>query len=81
MACLNSDGSLTPIARRVLTALQTPATVIQINQQTGIPYYRIRASLRELSELELLINNTEVFRITDKGRIMLEKSNNIKRER
>jgi predicted transcriptional regulator len=74
MACINADGTLTPIAGKVLIAIKIPATVLEINQRTEIPLYRIRSSVRELHDLELLEEKNGVFQITDKGKAMLAKS-------
>ncbi|MBP7228173.1 MAG: hypothetical protein KA988_03615 [Longilinea sp.] len=54
MACVNPDGTLSPSARTLLRAadvLQTPA---ELAQRTGLPLFRIRASVRELIEANLL---------------------------
>jgi predicted transcriptional regulator len=74
MACINADGTLTSIAGKVLIAIKIPATVLEINQRTEIPLYRIRSSVRELHDLELLEEKNGVFQITDKGKAMLAKS-------
>ena len=73
MACVNADGSLTPIAQKVLSALEPPATVIEINLRAGIPLYRVRASVRELADLGMLEEVCEIFYITDKGKKHLTK--------
>lgn len=71
MACVNADGSLTPIAQKVLGALEQPATVTEINQRSGVPLYRVRASVRELAQLGMLEEKNELFCITEKGQIHL----------
>jgi hypothetical protein len=73
MACVNADGSLTPIAQKVLSALEPPATVIEINLRSGVPLYRVRASVRELADLGMLEELSEIFYITDKGKEHLTK--------
>ena len=73
MACVNADGTLTVIARQVLNALLTPGTVIDINQRTGVPAYRIRSSVRELSNMGLMAEEAGQYTITEQGRAMLAK--------
>lgn len=51
MPCVAPDGSLTPVAARVLGALAAagPAgTADTVAGATGLPVYRARATLREL---------------------------------
>jgi len=68
MACVNADGTLTPIAQKVLSALEHPASVTEINQRSGVPLYRVRASMRELADLGMLEEVSELFYITEKGK-------------
>ena len=71
MPCVNADGSLTPIAQRVLESLLTPGTVSQICERSGIPLYRVRGSLRELTALGTIQETGELFEITPHGREIL----------
>jgi predicted methyltransferase len=71
MACVNADGTLTPIAQKVLSALEPPATISEINQRSEIPLYRVRASVRELADLGMLEVVDGLFYITRKGRTQL----------
>ena len=68
MACINPDGSLTRMARKVLFALRSPGTAVDIADLAGVPLYRARASLRELGEAGLVIHSGELYEITDAGR-------------
>ncbi len=55
MPCLNPDGTLTPTARALLTALEAAATAAPaLAAHTGLPLWRVRASLRELRGQDLL---------------------------
>jgi DNA-binding IclR family transcriptional regulator len=67
MACINPDGTLTPSARLVLETLKKPAGLAEVARNTGLPLYRIRMSLRELTEAGLLAQDTEVYQITPAG--------------
>jgi hypothetical protein len=71
MACINADGSLTPIAKKVLTALLTPGTAMEIGERSGVPLYRVRSSLRELSLLGAMQTIGEKYQICDYGRQLL----------
>ena len=72
MACINSDGSLTPTARAVLQSLQQPGNIQHIARLTHIPLYRIRMSIRELSEAGFLVETVEGFRASESGLAQLE---------
>ncbi len=55
MPCLNPDGSLTRVARAVLTALETEARAAPaVAMASGLPLWRVRASLRELRGQDLV---------------------------
>ena len=71
MACINSDGSLTLIARDVLQALDQPRSVEEIHGVARQPTYRVRASLRELGEIGLVIEADDRYSITEAGRAKL----------
>ncbi len=73
MACINADGSLTPIAQKVLNAILEPAIPMQIQQISGLPIYRVRASLRELMDLGLVQQNGENYQTTELGKTYLTK--------
>lgn len=76
MACVNADGSLTPIAQKVLASVDQPASVEVISQRSDVPLYRVRASMRELVTLGMVEEIAEQFTITDKGRTFLAASQN-----
>jgi len=71
MACVNADGSLTPIAKKVLAAMHSPTTPPAISQDAEVPLYRVRASLRELSDLGFVKETDGLFQITEEGRSRL----------
>ena len=74
MACVASDGSLTPVAAQVLGALATvgvPGPLDEVVRAAGLPVYRVRATLREL-ELAHLIEEVDGNRVlTADGRARL----------
>lgn len=71
MACINSDGSLTLVARDVLGALDQPRVIEEIRDIAHQPVYRVRASLREMGELGLVVKTDDGYSITEAGRAKL----------
>ena len=71
MACINSDGSLTLVARDVLEALDQPRAIEEIRDIARQPVYRVRASLREMGELGLIVKTDDRYSITEVGRAKL----------
>ncbi len=75
MACINPDGTLTKIARAVLTALNPPKSPYQVSVAAGLPLYRVRATLRETAAAGLIITTADdLVGLTDKGVEVLELS-------
>lgn len=76
MACLNPDGTLTIVARAVLTALARPAVAAEVARRAGVPLYRARASLREMGGHRLVDaegdGEAAVWRLTEAGTEALE---------
>jgi hypothetical protein len=54
VACINPDGSLSVVAKAVLSRLATPMTVPALAEATGLPVYRIRATIRETGRARLI---------------------------
>lgn len=73
MACINSDGSLTPAARSVLTALKVAATVEVVAQAVSMPVYRVRSNIREMIAAGLLVEANGQYQTTEAGVARLSK--------
>jgi predicted transcriptional regulator len=73
MACINADGSLTPIAKKVLTALVIPGSAHEISELSGVPLYRVRSSFRELTAFGAMEEIDGLYQISDYGRELLAK--------
>jgi predicted transcriptional regulator len=71
MACINPDGTLTPIAQKVLTAMTSSGNLAEISQTAGIPFYRVRSSIRELSDMGLIDEDNGFYKLTDNGKVRL----------
>lgn len=48
MACVNPDGTVTPSAVAILTALRSADTAELIAPLANLPLFRVRSALREL---------------------------------
>jgi len=67
MACINPDGTLTPSAQTVISALKTPSTAADIGQATGLPIYRIRSTIRELIEAGMVLEMDGKYQSSESG--------------
>lgn len=67
VACINPDGTLTPTAKAVISALKTPSSAGDIGPVTGLPIYRIRATIRELIEAGLALEANGQYQLTESG--------------
>ncbi|MEJ5253264.1 MAG: hypothetical protein WHX60_15420 [Armatimonadota bacterium] len=67
MACISPEGTLTESARKMLEAVQTPATPEEVAQSTGLPLFRVRSGLRELAQAGLVAETEGRYQITEAG--------------
>lgn len=67
MPCINPDGSLSTVALLMLDYLRIPRTERDIVDRAAQPTYRIRASLRELSEAGMVEFLGDQWKITSRG--------------
>ncbi len=72
MACVNASGEITESARQILTAMLEPAPLPQVAARTGLPLYRIRSAMRELSEAGLAVELVDGWQTTKTGRDAIE---------
>jgi len=54
MPCINPDGTITPSAKAMLSAVLSPATPEEVAKSIGLPLFRIRSSIREMREAGLV---------------------------
>lgn len=73
MACIGASGELTDSARKLLTALDSPASPEQIAARTELPLFRVRSGLREMAEAGLVNISDGAYAITERGRSLLER--------
>ena len=70
MACIGSQGELTESARKMLVALENPATPDEVAARTELPLFRVRGGLREMAEAGLVETDGK-YSITQLGRSLL----------
>jgi predicted transcriptional regulator len=68
MACVNPDGSISTSAKALLNIVQNPLTPEEISKQIGQPLFKVRSSLREMTQADLVKEENGKFIITEKGR-------------
>lgn len=73
MACINPDDTLTPTAQKVLEALKTPTAEAELARKSLLPMFRVRMSLRELSEAGMVSEINGIYQLTEAGAELLEK--------
>jgi hypothetical protein len=76
MACINPDGTLSPTGRTLLKAMPgrsdpEPISADALSQRTGVPLFRVRASIREFLGAGLVSDDTFLYRRTDAGEEVL----------
>lgn len=68
MACINADGTITESARKLLDSLKTPKRPEEIARILEEPLYKVRSSLREMSNSGFIAGYKEEYVLTDKGK-------------
>jgi predicted transcriptional regulator len=69
VACIDSDGTLTPTGLVLLKGLaEQPMAPEDVAKHIGEPIFKVRGSLRELAGAELIEEEGGLFRLTDAGR-------------
>ena len=72
MACVDDDGTLTPMGLLLLKGLaEQPMPPEDIAKYLGEPLFRVRGSLRELVGAEFIEVDGDLFRLTEAGRSKL----------
>jgi len=68
MACVSADGTITPTAKALLKLLEAPLRAEEIAVRLGSPLFKVRSSLRELSEAGLVIVQGDKYQTTEEGK-------------
>jgi predicted transcriptional regulator len=73
MACISPDGKPTASGAKMLRALKSkPASAEEITQSAGLPLFRVRSGLRELTQAGLVTETGGRYDITDKGKELIK---------
>jgi len=68
MACISPDGKPTESGTKMLRALESrPATPEEIASGAGLPLFRVRSGLRELSQAGLANLKDDKYELSPKG--------------
>jgi len=71
MACINVDGTLVASARTLLLSVVEARSAEEAATHTGLPLFRVRASLREFLQAGLVAEANGTYVLTDAGRSKL----------
>lgn len=74
MACVNASGEITDSARQILAAMVEVSSLSRVAAQTGLPLYRIRSAMRELSSAGFAVESEDGWKTTEAGREAMERS-------
>ncbi len=73
MACISPDGKPTESGTKMLSALKAGAgSAEEIAPKAGLPLFRVRSGLRELTQAGLVTETGGKYAITDKGKELIK---------
>jgi len=73
MACISPDGKPTESGAKMLRALKSGlGSPEEIAKDAGLPLFRVRSGLRELTQAGLANRKNGKYEITDKGTELIE---------
>jgi len=68
MACISPDGKPTDSGAKMLRALNSGhGSPEEIAKDAGLPIFRVRSGLRELTQAGLVIQKEDRYHLTEKG--------------
>lgn len=69
MACISPDGKPTASGAKMLSALKAKAgSAEEVAQKAGLPLFRVRSGLRELTQAGLVSQKGDSYELTAKGK-------------
>lgn len=75
-ACVNEKGQLSPAGKKLLGSLAVESLTTQdISKNSGLPIFKVRSNLREMLNAELIIEENNQYKISEKGKQILKKNN------
>jgi len=73
MACISPDGKPTESGAKMLRALNSGlGSPEEIAKDAGLPLFRVRSGLRELTQAGLANQKNDKYEITEKGAELIE---------
>jgi predicted transcriptional regulator len=73
MACVSPDGKPTESGTKMLRALQAGLkSPEEVAQENGLPLFRIRSGLRELSQAGLADQKEDKYRLSEQGAVLIK---------
>jgi predicted transcriptional regulator len=68
MACVSPDGKPTESGTKMLRTLQAgPKSPEEVTRETGLPLFRVRSGLRELTQAGLAIEKDSKHKLSEQG--------------
>jgi len=68
MACISPDGKPTESGTKLLRALKSGfRSPEEVAKDTGLPLFRVRSGLRELSQADLVEQKDDGYELSEKG--------------
>ena len=68
MACISPDGKPTESGSKMLRALQAgPGSPEEIAKEAGLPLFRVRSGLRELTQAGLAKQRDDRYELSEEG--------------
>ena len=68
MACVSADGKPTESGTKMLRALQAGLkSPEEVAQETGLPLFRVRSGLREITQAGLAEEKEDRYSLSEKG--------------
>ena len=78
MPCVNPNGEVTEMAKKILLALREGASLEKVAEQTETPLYRIRMAIRELVGAGLAEQKGQWYVTTETGLSAINKPKLVK---
>jgi predicted transcriptional regulator len=73
MACINPDGKPTESGTKMLRALKSGlGSAEEIVKDTGLPLFRVRSGLRELTQAGLANQKNDKYEVSEKGAALID---------
>ena len=73
MACISPDGKPTESGTKMLRALKSGlGSPEEIAKDAGLPLFRVRSGLRELTQAGLASRKNDKYELTEKGAELIE---------